>query len=47
MDGQDGDTVGVLERRGLVAGCPSAACRGRPCGGELRCVDLWRKHQCR
>lgn len=47
LDGQDRDLVVVLERRGIVAGCPSDACSAQPCSSPLRCVDLWRKHQCR
>uniref|UniRef100_A0A3Q4BS21 Uncharacterized protein n=1 Tax=Mola mola TaxID=94237 RepID=A0A3Q4BS21_MOLML len=47
LDGQSRDLVAVLERRGLVPGCSSDACSSHPCRGPLRCVDLWRKHQCR
>ncbi|XP_068179581.1 neural-cadherin [Antennarius striatus] len=37
----------VLERRGIVPGCHSDACSAQPCPSPMRCVDLWRKHQCR
>nr|XP_057909277.1 neural-cadherin isoform X1 [Doryrhamphus excisus] len=47
LDGQNGDLVTVLERRGVTQGCLSNACRAQPCRSPLRCVDLWRKHQCR
>ncbi|KAM3614937.1 uncharacterized protein V6R79_020964 [Siganus canaliculatus] len=47
LDGQSRDLVTVLERRGVASGCSSAACSGQPCRSPLRCVDLWRKHQCR
>lgn len=47
LDGQSRDLVAVLERRGVAPGCGSDACRGQPCRSPLRCVDLWRKHQCR
>ncbi|CAB1413810.1 unnamed protein product [Pleuronectes platessa] len=47
LDGQSRDLVTVLERGGVTAGCPSDACSSLPCRGPLRCVDLWRKHQCR
>lgn len=47
LDGQSRDLVTVLERRGVVPGCSSDACSSQPCRGPLRCVDLWRKHQCR
>ncbi|XP_033933451.1 neural-cadherin-like, partial [Pseudochaenichthys georgianus] len=47
LDGQSRDTVTVLQRGGVTAGCPSDACRGQPCRSPLTCTDLWRKHQCR
>ncbi|XP_051921985.1 neural-cadherin [Hippocampus zosterae] len=48
LDGQSGgELVSVLERRGVTLGCFSDACRTQPCPDPLRCVDLWRKHQCR
>lgn len=47
LDGRSLDQVVVLERRGVTAGCSSEACRAQPCQSPLRCVDLWRKHQCR
>ncbi|KAI3360564.1 hypothetical protein L3Q82_002285 [Scortum barcoo] len=47
LDGQSRDLVMVLERRGVTSGCSSNACSGQPCQSPLRCVDLWRKHQCR
>ncbi|XP_037129929.1 neural-cadherin [Syngnathus acus] len=48
LDGRSsGDLVSVLERRGVTLGCFSDACRAQPCPESLRCVDLWRKHQCR
>ncbi|KAK2845166.1 hypothetical protein Q5P01_011825 [Channa striata] len=47
LDGQSRDLVTVLERRGVTSGCYSNACSGQPCHSPLRCVDLWRKHQCR
>ncbi|XP_029694384.1 neural-cadherin-like [Takifugu rubripes] len=47
LDGQNRDLVAVLERRGIMSGCLSDACSGRPCSSPLHCVDLWRKHQCR
>lgn len=47
LDGRSLEQVLVLERRGVTAGCGSEACRAKPCQSPLRCVDLWRKHQCR
>uniref|UniRef100_A0A3Q3N5U2 Si:dkey-22o22.2 n=1 Tax=Mastacembelus armatus TaxID=205130 RepID=A0A3Q3N5U2_9TELE len=47
LDGQSRDLVTVLERRGVTSGCSSDACSSQPCRSPLRCVDLWRKHQCR
>lgn len=47
LDGRSLDQVVVLERRGVTTGCGSEACRAQPCRRPLRCVDLWRKHQCR
>ncbi|KAM7421623.1 hypothetical protein PAMA_015666 [Pampus argenteus] len=47
LDGQSRDLVTVLERRGVTSGCSSDACSNQPCRSPLRCVDLWRKHQCR
>ncbi|XP_061676359.1 neural-cadherin isoform X2 [Syngnathoides biaculeatus] len=48
LDGwSGGELVSVLERRGVTLGCFSDACRAQPCAEPLRCVDLWRKHQCR
>lgn len=47
LDGRSLERVVVLERRGVTAGCSSEACRAKPCPIPLRCVDLWRKHQCR
>ncbi|XP_034029812.1 neural-cadherin [Thalassophryne amazonica] len=47
LDGQSRDLVSVMERRGVTAGCSSDACSSQPCRSPLRCVDLWRKHQCR
>uniref|UniRef100_A0A665TZ65 Si:dkey-22o22.2 n=1 Tax=Echeneis naucrates TaxID=173247 RepID=A0A665TZ65_ECHNA len=47
LDGQSQDLVNVLERRGITSGCSSDACSNQPCRSPLRCIDLWRKHQCR
>nr|XP_020510259.1 LOW QUALITY PROTEIN: neural-cadherin-like [Labrus bergylta] len=47
LDGQSRDLVTVLERRGVTSGCSSDACSSQPCRSPLRCIDLWRKHQCR
>ncbi|XP_031175500.2 neural-cadherin [Sander lucioperca] len=47
LDGQSRDLVTVLERRGVTSGCSSDACSSQPCLSPLRCIDLWRKHQCR
>ncbi|KAF3692423.1 Neural-cadherin Cadherin-N [Channa argus] len=47
LDGQSRDLVMVLEKRGVTSGCYSDACSGQPCRSPLRCIDLWRKHQCR
>ncbi|XP_057689572.1 neural-cadherin isoform X2 [Corythoichthys intestinalis] len=47
LDGGGGDLVSVLERRGVTLGCSSNACRAQPCSEPFRCVDLWRKHQCK
>lgn len=47
LDGQSWDLVTVLERRGVTSGCSSNACSSQPCRSPLRCVDLWRKHQCK
>ncbi|KAE8277625.1 Neural-cadherin Cadherin-N [Larimichthys crocea] len=47
LDGQSRDLVTVLERRGVTFGCSSNACSSQPCRSPLRCIDLWRKHQCR
>ncbi|XP_008429010.1 neural-cadherin isoform X1 [Poecilia reticulata] len=47
LDGQSRDLVTLLERRGVTSGCSSDACRSQPCRSPLRCVDLWRKHQCK
>nr|XP_061812727.1 neural-cadherin-like [Nerophis lumbriciformis] len=47
LDGKSSDLVTVLERRGVTFGCFTDACRAQPCRSPLRCVDLWRKHQCR
>ncbi|XP_017279259.1 neural-cadherin [Kryptolebias marmoratus] len=47
LDGQSRDLVMVLERRGVTSGCSSDACSSQPCRSPLRCIDLWRKHQCR
>ncbi|KAM9310460.1 neural-cadherin [Pholidichthys leucotaenia] len=47
LDGQSRDLVTVLERRGVTSGCSSNACRSQPCLSPLRCIDLWRKHQCK
>ncbi|XP_041648938.1 neural-cadherin isoform X1 [Cheilinus undulatus] len=47
LDGQSRDLVTVLERRGVTLGCTSDACSSQPCRSPLRCIDLWRKHQCR
>ncbi|XP_030606404.1 neural-cadherin [Archocentrus centrarchus] len=47
LDGQSRDLVTVLERRGVTSGCSSNACSSQPCRSPLRCVDLWRKHQCK
>ncbi|KAM7382855.1 hypothetical protein PAMP_002554 [Pampus punctatissimus] len=47
LDGLSRDLVTVLERRGVTSGCSSDACSTQPCRSPLRCVDLWRKHQCR
>ncbi|CAG6014487.1 unnamed protein product [Menidia menidia] len=47
LEGQNRDLVTVLERRAVTSGCSSDACSGQPCRGPLRCVDLWRKHQCK
>ncbi|CAJ1061360.1 neural-cadherin isoform X1 [Xyrichtys novacula] len=47
LDGQSQDLVTVLERRGVTPGCNSDACSRQPCPSPLRCIDLWRKHQCR
>ncbi|XP_061573337.1 neural-cadherin, partial [Cololabis saira] len=47
LDGQSRDLVTVLERRGVSSGCSSSACSGQPCRSPLRCIDLWRKHQCK
>ncbi|KAM9851671.1 neural-cadherin [Aulostomus maculatus] len=47
LDGQSRDMVTVLERRGVTSGCTSDACSSTPCRSPLRCIDLWRKHQCR
>ncbi|XP_029958534.1 neural-cadherin [Salarias fasciatus] len=47
LDGQSRDMVTVLERRGVSSGCSSDACSGQPCRSPLRCIDLWRKHQCK
>lgn len=47
LDGQSRDLVTVLERRAVTPGCSSDACSSHPCRSPLRCIDLWRKHQCR
>lgn len=47
LDGRSRDMVSVLERRAVTSGCPSDACSSQPCAVPLRCVDLWRKHECR
>uniref|UniRef100_A0A3B4Z992 Neural-cadherin-like n=1 Tax=Stegastes partitus TaxID=144197 RepID=A0A3B4Z992_9TELE len=47
LDGQSRDLVTVLERRGVTSGCSSDACSSQPCRSPLRCIDLWRKHQCK
>ncbi|XP_043971716.1 neural-cadherin [Gambusia affinis] len=47
LDGQSRDLVTLLERRGVTSGCSSDACRSQPCRSPLRCIDLWRKHQCK
>uniref|UniRef100_A0A3Q2DDS1 Si:dkey-22o22.2 n=1 Tax=Cyprinodon variegatus TaxID=28743 RepID=A0A3Q2DDS1_CYPVA len=47
LDGHSLDLVTVLERRGVTSGCSSDACRSQPCRSPLRCIDLWRKHQCK
>ncbi|XP_077577604.1 neural-cadherin [Stigmatopora nigra] len=47
LDGADVESVRVLERRGVTPGCSSDACRNQPCPEPLRCVDLWRKNECR
>ncbi|RVE63047.1 hypothetical protein OJAV_G00163090 [Oryzias javanicus] len=47
LDGQSRDLISVLERRGVSSGCSSDACSSQPCRSPLRCVDLWRKHQCK
>uniref|UniRef100_A0A3P9H2T4 Si:dkey-22o22.2 n=1 Tax=Oryzias latipes TaxID=8090 RepID=A0A3P9H2T4_ORYLA len=47
LDGQSRDLISVLERRGVTSGCSSDACSSQPCRSPLRCVDLWRKHQCK
>nr|XP_046255492.1 neural-cadherin [Scatophagus argus] len=47
LDGLSRGQVTVLERRGVSSGCSSDACSSQPCHSPLRCVDLWRKHQCR
>ncbi|XP_034534264.1 neural-cadherin, partial [Notolabrus celidotus] len=47
LDGQSRDLVTVLERRGVTSGCSSSACSSQPCRSPLRCIDLWRQHQCR
>ncbi|XP_034729522.1 neural-cadherin [Etheostoma cragini] len=47
LDGRSRDSVTVLERRGVTSGCSSDACSSQPCPSPLRCIDLWRKHQCK
>ncbi|XP_029306921.1 neural-cadherin [Cottoperca gobio] len=47
LDGRSRDLVTVLERHGVTSGCSSDACRSQPCSSPLRCIDLWRKHQCK
>ncbi|KAM8870426.1 neural-cadherin isoform 2-T2 [Spinachia spinachia] len=47
LEGRSQDLVTVLERRGITSGCSSDACSDQPCSSPLRCVDLWRKHQCK
>ncbi|KAF5905708.1 neural-cadherin-like [Clarias magur] len=47
LDGQSSESVTVLERQSIQAGCHSDACRAKPCQKPLYCVDLWRKHECR
>ncbi|XP_049902259.1 neural-cadherin [Epinephelus moara] len=47
LDGLSRDLVTVLERRGVSSGCSSNACSSQPCSSPLRCIDLWRKHQCK
>uniref|UniRef100_A0A8C6T609 Si:dkey-22o22.2 n=1 Tax=Neogobius melanostomus TaxID=47308 RepID=A0A8C6T609_9GOBI len=47
LDGRGSEGVSVLENRGVSSGCHSDSCSSAPCSGPLRCVDLWRKHECR
>nr|XP_054596935.1 neural-cadherin [Nothobranchius furzeri] len=47
LDGQSRDLVTILERRGVTSGCSSDACSSQPCRSPMRCIDLWRKHQCK
>ncbi|KAJ0066520.1 hypothetical protein NL108_014275, partial [Boleophthalmus pectinirostris] len=47
LDGRGSEGVSVLENRGVSTGCYSESCHSVPCSAPLRCVDLWRKHECR
>ncbi|KAK7877736.1 hypothetical protein WMY93_030550 [Mugilogobius chulae] len=47
LEGRGSEGVSVLENRGVSSGCRSESCRSAKCSGPLRCVDLWRKHECR
>ncbi|XP_029447582.1 LOW QUALITY PROTEIN: neural-cadherin-like [Rhinatrema bivittatum] len=47
LDGTSTEFSALLSRHGIGAGCPSDACHGQPCHSPLRCVDIWRKHECR
>uniref|UniRef100_A0AAV2MF92 Uncharacterized protein n=1 Tax=Knipowitschia caucasica TaxID=637954 RepID=A0AAV2MF92_KNICA len=47
LGGRGSEGVAVLQERGVSLGCTSDACASAPCPRSLRCVDQWRRHQCR